>query len=164
MRILLRLEPELDAIRDIRMPDPVSRAPQTWGWWVLIAVVLVAAFLVVRAWRRRWLADAYRRAALQELDELASRARDATQRPAALAELPALLKRTALAAFPREDVAGLSSGAWLSFLDRTYPGDAFHRGPGRVLPELTYGAVTLDGDEARALFDAARAWIGGHRA
>lgn len=163
MRFLLRLEPELDAIQDIRMPEPISRAPQTWGWWVLLTILLIAGVVLVRAWRRRREADAYRRGALRELDNISTRASDPATRAEALAELPALLKRTALAAFPRADVAGLSSGAWLSFLDRTYSGHAFHSGGGRVLPDLTYGAVDLGDAETRALLDAARAWIGGHQ-
>ena len=162
--IWLAFEPELDAIRDIRMPDPVSRAPQTWGWWVLFVVVAIALVLVARWARRRWLADAYRRAALDELAALERKAASESTRAQALAAVPTLLKRTALAAWPREDVAALSGDAWLAFLDRTYPGDAFHGGAGRVVADLAYGQPAMDEAARAALFAAARAWVGQHRA
>ncbi|MDF1700008.1 MAG: DUF4381 domain-containing protein [Planctomycetota bacterium] len=162
--LILAFEPELEALRDIRMPEPVSRAPQTYGWWILAVVVLVGAVLVVRAARRHWRAQAYRRRARALHAELAARALHAETRADALAALPGLLKRTALQAWPREEVASLSDEAWLAFLDRTYPGQAFERGPGRVLATLAYGQIELTDADVKGVLAATEAWIGGHRA
>jgi Domain of unknown function (DUF4381) len=47
--------------------------------------------------------------------------------------LALLVRRTALAIFPRETIAPLSGAAWLDFLDRSYEGHEFSQGAGRTL-------------------------------
>ena len=79
--------------------------------------------------------------------------------------LPELVKRTALAAFPREEVASLSGIEWLQFLDRTGHTDAFTRGRGRLLAELAYDPqviAPLDAAAVEELFSVIRRWIGRH--
>ena len=117
-----------------------------------------------RAWRH-WQAAAYRRAALAEWQQLKTQTADPRQQEAALRHLPELMKRTALAAFPRAQVASLSAIEWLRFLDRTGHTDAFTRGHGQLLPELAYDprAVTLLGTASvEELFEVIRLWIAGH--
>ena len=31
--------PSIEQLKEIALPAPVSYAPQTWGWWVLLAVL-----------------------------------------------------------------------------------------------------------------------------
>ena len=89
--------PSREAMHGLILPPPVSFWPGTPAWFVLFAVLAVLSlWLAWRAWRR-WRANGYRREAL--------RAVRAARRPA---EIAAILKRTALAAWPREAVAGLS--------------------------------------------------------
>src|SRR5262245_6582533 len=114
---------------DFPLPDTVSLWPQTWTARITIAVVLVAA--VVAAWTfiRRWHANRYRREALAELGRI-----EANQAPDAVAaELALLVRRTALAAFPRERIVALTGPAWLSFLDHSYGGAEFSNGAGSLL-------------------------------
>ncbi|MCT4373510.1 DUF4381 domain-containing protein, partial [Yangia mangrovi] len=89
-------------------PEPVSLVPQTWGWVAL--AVLLAVLALWGLWRghRRHVANAYRRAALAELG-----------RAGTTAELAAILRRAALAAFPRAEVASLTGADWTAFLSRT---------------------------------------------
>ena len=101
---------------------------------VAAGVAVLVAAAIVRHQR-----NAYRRAALQEL---------ATADAGAIS---AILKRTALAAFPREQVASLSGAEWLAFLDRT-GGTRFAASD---LEALTYGGA---GDGV-ALAAEARRWI-----
>src|SRR5262249_39613993 len=124
--------------------------PQTWGWAVLGALLLAALGWLLLRWRRRREANRYRREALRALDAVKD-----------VAAIPPLLKRTALAAFRREEVAALSGGPWLDFLrargDVRQPLDA-------LLDDAEYGgaqvlaAVPLA--EAKA---AAARWIEAHR-
>jgi hypothetical protein len=82
-----------------------------------------------------------------------------------LRQLPELVIRTALAAFPREAVASLSGIAWLRFLDRTGRTDAFMHGRGQLLSELAYDprlSAQLDPAAVDELFTVVRRWIGEH--
>ncbi|MBK5354285.1 DUF4381 domain-containing protein [Pseudomonas sp. TH41] len=84
--------PSIDQLKEIALPAPVSYAPQTWGWWVLLAV-LVGVVLWVGARRYwQWRRDRYRREALVRLEQLQKRSDELN----ALRELPELLKRVAL--------------------------------------------------------------------
>ena len=145
------LPPALDGLREIRLPEPVSYAPQTVGWWVVLAVLLaVLGYVAWRLWRR-YQRNAYRRLALARLEGLAP------------SQFPALLKRAALDAYPRDDVAELSGDPWLAFLDRSYGGSGFTSGPGRVLPALAYADTTLDESQRNELTGLVRTWIQRHR-
>lgn len=90
-------------------PQAVSMMPHTVGWAVLGALLL--ALVLWRGWRslRVYRANAYRRAALSELEA-------AGDNPAKLAEI---LRRAALVAYGRRNVAGLQGSAWIAFLERT---------------------------------------------
>ena len=140
-----------DLLIEAEAPVPVSLWPQTAGWiWVLGAVVLLAAIAVWKwvAWRR---ATAYRRAALAALDA-------AGDDPAAIADI---LRRTALAGFPRRQVAGLHGARWLAFLDETGSNTGFSDSDaGRV---LVTGPFKPQAPDARLPVMAAE-WIKTHRA
>lgn len=152
-------------LHDILEPPPVPWWPPAPGWYAVAALALiVASVLTWRGWRR-WRANRYRRLALLELAQLQERAED-TGREAALRTLPALVKRTALAAFPRQEVAPLSGEAWLRFLSRTGETEAFTRGAGRLLEAVAYepsATTTLQTEEISALFQAVRLWIRHHK-
>ncbi len=118
----------LAGLIDIPLPALVSLWPQTWT--SRIAIVVLVGGLIATVWwlARRHLANRYRHAALAELERLGS-------------DVPALallVRRTALAAFPRTEVATLSGVDWLSFLDRSYGGTGFSQGPGRALADAPY--------------------------
>jgi hypothetical protein len=150
---------DLANLRDIAVPPPVPWWPPAPGWWILAAALLAAAAVLALRRLARWRADAYRRAALRELAALEAAAGSMPAGDLA-ASVSALLKRTALAAFPRTECASLSGAAWLDFLDRT--GGAF-TGPARLLPQLACGAPA-DAGALPAILAAARRWISMHRA
>jgi hypothetical protein len=155
----------LENLYDIIIPSPVPWWPPAPGWYVVGGVVLVLAVWASWLGWRRWQATAYRRAALTELQQLKGRAADSAQRVPALQALPTLVKRTALAAFPRQAVASLSSTAWLEFLDHTGHTDAFTHGRGQLLPALSYNphaASRLDAQEMEELFSIVSGWIRHH--
>ena len=139
----------LDLLEPVPEPPPVPLWPQTAGWiWLGLALAAVL-FWLARRWHLRRRANAYRRAALTALAE-------AGDDPARLA---AILRRTALAAYPRAEVAGLQGEAWLAFLDRTYDGIGFREGPGRAVAVAPYAPTA----PAPGLAPLAAAWVRGHR-
>ena len=95
---------------ELSVPEEVALAPQTPAWYVLGAVLAAGLVLALVRTARRYRRDVYRRAALSELVRLREAAAGGAggERSAALERLPELLKRCALAAFPRERVAALS--------------------------------------------------------
>ena len=114
---------------------------------------------------RKRRANRYRRVALVELDQLEVAARDPERRVSALTELPILVKRVALAAWPREVVASLSGQSLLEFLDATGRTQAFRLGPGKRLLALGYdakAAAELGDEHVALLFDAVREWVKRH--
>lgn len=149
-------------IKDIPLPPPVSYAPQTAGWWVVGAIVLlVLLWIVYRRWRT-WHRNRYRRAAQAELGAITHAMADPQQRAQALVALPALVKRTVLAWAPRQTVAPMTGAAWLGYLDHTLAGDDFTRGPGRHLETLAYGGADIPADDLAALMTLLHRWIDDH--
>jgi hypothetical protein len=98
--------PSIDQLKEMALPAPVSYAPQTWGWWALLALLIIT--LVVTAARRywQWRRDRYRREALARLEELQQRSNDLS----ALRELPELLKRVALSMPSRQHTNTVGAG------------------------------------------------------
>ncbi|MBB6095199.1 hypothetical protein HNQ60_004089 [Povalibacter uvarum] len=144
-------------LQEIAEPPVVPYFPQTAGWAVVGGVVLLA--LIYIGWKvaRHRRANAYRREALAELARIEAESSHAA--------LPALLKRTAIAAASRSAVASLTGEEWLRFLDRSLGGDQFEKGPGQLLPRIAY-ATSLPADisteELRSLIDLSRRWIRRH--
>lgn len=150
----LNLPQLLELMHPIVMPEPVSRLPATDGWWVLLgwiaAVTLLAAVKGVRRWRR----DAYRREALQLIDQVDPAAENAA------AAIAAIVKRTALAVYPREEVASRYGAAWAEFLVQSANDDAeVARAAGQIA-----AAAYRPGIADAELRGPARRWIRIHRA
>lgn len=137
-------------LRDIQVPEGVSLWPPAPGWW--LAGLLTVGVLGGGAWwlRRRGRVKREAIALLNRRHAAFVEDRDLT---ALAVGLSVLLRRVALARFPRREVAGLTGQAWMD-----------HLGPGfEDLAELPYRPpLPVPGDLARgrALIASARRWIG----
>ena len=147
---------------DIPLPQEVGLWPETWASRITAVVLLVTA--VVAIWRfigyRR--ANRYRREALAELARIARTSGPDTAPNELAAQLSLLVRRTALAAFPREQIAPLSGAAWLAFLDQSSGGTGFSRGPGRWLASAPYARTEPNDSPRPELIELIRRWIRGH--
>lgn len=151
----------LAALQELPLPDPVPYTPQTVGWWIVLAVVLILLSYVVWRWQRYCRSNRYRVEALRELADIE---RTLRHDPAAARRLPVLIKRVVLASAPRSTVAALSGEAWLQWLDDTLPRAGFLSAPGQLLPALAYGSLQgIDPQQLTALVALLRRWIREHR-
>ncbi|HEX5397911.1 MAG TPA: DUF4381 domain-containing protein [Verrucomicrobiae bacterium] len=157
----------LDRLHDIVVPAPAPWWPPAPGWyWVLGFGLVLILVLVVRGFIR-WQHNRYRREALAELEQLEPKLNSSGQRAAGLLALSELLKRTALTAFPREQVATLTGTKWFAFLDQTAKGSNFSLSLGMTLETSIYDprtADTLDDRKLQELTAAVRHWIKNHKA
>jgi hypothetical protein len=108
----------LENLHDIVIPEPAAWWPPASGWYVLGALVVLLVVLLLASAAFRWWSRRYRRAAIAELELIRqSSVRQSTVET--IAAIDRLLKRVALAAWPRSMVANLSGDRWLDFLRRT---------------------------------------------
>lgn len=139
----------LDQLRDIVEPKAVSWWPLAPGWWAILAGLAVTVFFVALRTRRRWQANAYRRAALRELQNARS-----------VSQVALILKRTALAAFPRTSIASLSGIAWCHWLDETVS----EKMPPAVWKAISQDAFRQDkSDATQEVVPFAAYWIENHK-
>jgi hypothetical protein len=142
---------DLSKLHDFYYPPSVSWKPQTIGWYVVFALVGFAILWLAYRALRHWQHNRYRRLALKEL----------ASTPPEL--LSALLKRTALAAWPRDTIASLTGSRWLTFLTETSSLDSFQQQPGNRIEELALSTTPFPPDDEQRLRDLAAQWIRRHR-
>ena len=140
------------------MPDSVSLLPTTPGWWILLGWLLAVLALAGESLLKRRRRNRYRREALAVLKTIDRQtelsATESAQR------IASLLKRTALAAYPRSQVAPLTGKEWAEFLIASSNDD---RQIANAAEMLAAAAYRPDAD-GRALSAPARRWIRKHRA
>lgn len=174
----LNLPELLNLMHPLVMPPPVSWAPQTPGWWILKGWLIGLVWVLGTGAYRKYRHNRYRREALAELERIAVRCENQPDRCAG--EIAELVKRTALAAFPREQVAGLFGQDWAAFLVRTgrrktrtahlrQSAHSLHRKRRRTTAAATPGDLALFAEAAyvsevdvNRLVSAARWWIENH--
>lgn len=106
----------LDNLRDITLPDPPPLWPPAGGVWLLLGIVLLAVGMFLYQRHRTKKRNAYRQAGLALLDGAST-----------VHDVSVILKRVALVAFPREQVASLYGEDWANFLRQTYARRKFSR-------------------------------------
>ena len=141
----------LDRLHDLALPPGVSWWPLAPGWIALLCTGAIWLVWAAYQSRIRWYANAYRREALSALRS----APDA----AAIAKL---LRRTALAIAPREDVAAMTGSVWLDWLAARSP-VALSETIRAQLTTAVYSKESAPADLS-TLRDFAAHWIRSHQA
>ena len=154
----LNLPELMELMHELVMPAEISRLPQTPGWWILLVWLFATMLLLVRYWLQKRRRNRYRREALASLNVI-ERQEDLSATESAQC-IATLLKQTALAAYPRQQVASLTGDAWASFLIASSENDALIVQTADTLAAAAY-RPDADGREISA---AARRWIRVHRA
>lgn len=156
----------LDRLHDIVVASPAPWWPPAPAWYWVLGFLLGGLLVLLLLALLRWQRNRYRREALVELTRLEPALIEPTTRAAALGALAEVLKRAALTAFPREQVANLSGPGWFEFLDRTGRTTGFREGSGAILERAVYDQrtiTTLDEKRVRELVFLVRRWVVGHR-
>lgn len=139
--------PDLTALHDFYQPPAPSWMPQTVGWYMLFALlVIVAVLFAVRA-LRQWFRNRYRREAIREIQDASS------------AQLSEILKRTALAAWHRPRVAALTGEQWTDFLANSSGLEEFRSAPGNRIEALALSNSSMTIADQQKLKQLAAEWV-----
>lgn len=157
----------LRSLHDIVLPPPVSWMPQTWGWAVLAAAIVLALLALGLRALRRYRKNAYRREALALLDEIETAVRSHIARREPVCEAAAIVKRVAIGSWGRQAVASLSGPEWARLVD-----EHAGRGHSAALHSVLEGFEYRDPAILHRLppslridiVTAARQWVGEHHA
>lgn len=157
----------LQNLNDIVMPTPVGWWPLADGWYVLAGLVFIFLCWFIYKSVKNWNANRYRRSALSELKLLSEGIQNQADRNSSLRKIPPLLKRTALAAYPRNEVAMLTGEDWFQFLNSTGKKQSFTENIFNTLNHISYSTGDLsdiNNEAVNALVDACRQWLNHHLA
>ena len=146
-------------LRDIHLPDPIGWWPLAPGWWVLLAVLLVA--IALATWRYLRQDRRLLRLATRELNGLQRRYAQTIDAREFLLRVSQLLRRFAMAKVGRERSAGLQGSAWQEFLNAPLPDAPFSQLPGQLLIDAVYrpDLPPLDKQQVSRLSADCRRWL-----
>jgi len=154
----------LSQLADIYTPGQPGWWPLAPVWWILLAALAVlAAYGLVKLLRRLHLQRRLSNA-VAELDKCMGRlqagdSNDMSQRLIYVNEVNSVLRRVALAHFPRQQVAALSGQAWVEFLRQRDTQQALSADLAMALAQGRF-APSCDID-TQALHSMAKGWIKG---
>lgn len=150
----------LQELRDIHLPAFPDGWPLAPGWWVLLAVILVVIALGVWAFRYyQELQYSAPRVALLELERLQGQYAQDHDAQGLIVGLSALMRRTAISIYPRQEVASLSGQQWLLWLDHHSDHDKpFSQGVAKILADAPY-QPTLGEVDCDSVVQTCQQWI-----
>lgn len=150
----------LSQLADIHLPQQVGFWPLAPGWWVLLCLLAALAVWGIVLLRRHLHHRNLYRHAIGELQRCRDDLRSAGGADGAqidyLNAVNTVLRRVALAHYPRGTVAGLTGRAWVEFL-RSHGNLPLDEDTARALSEGRF-APHCEVDPDR-LHEAARQWI-----
>lgn len=152
------MEPEslISKLNPIHEPDPISWWPPAPGWWLLTILLPLLTWLVYRLYKRITRNTAIKAAKKLLVQIKQDNQRDNRQK---LQDLSQLLRRTALSTANRNECAGLTGAAWLTYLDRNLQGAPFSQGVGKLLAEAPYRHSQPSANEITQLVNLCENWL-----
>ena len=153
----------LAQLRDIHLPEPVSIWPLAPGWWILLTLLLAAALGAFLWWRNYRRKTAYRRLAIEELEQ-AFQGRQKSSEENFVMQCQNILKRAALHSYPAEPIAAMNGKTWSQWLAQQVPDK--YTVDFAVLGEGLYKANTTSNHQETAaqqtLYKDCQAWLKHH--
>jgi hypothetical protein len=145
------LPPELAQLKDVHELAAISWWPPAIGWWIVAGLLLIGVIAALIYIYPRWRLRSYRQFFLKQLQHI-QQTKDDTQTQ----RLNFLMKKLALLAFPRTQVAGLTGKAWANFLREQGPKNRTLTTLQQVLGEQQFQSAAIDAPE---LWKDAQAWV-----
>ena len=151
----------LTELKDIHLPEAVSWWPPAMGWWLLLALGLSLFIVCIWWWQRRRKSNAYRRQALQELSKIYSHWLQNNDSYYFIHNVQLLLRRSALAAYPAQDIPALNGDRWAAWLQSSLPTSS----AGADFTALGSGLYKAkqNTDNIQTLHQDCRLWLEKHR-
>ena len=148
----------LAQLRPEAQPASILWWPPSWGWFALLAAVLlglVALAQLLRWRKRRQLDNYFIDQALAQLRLVSSKRLEARARVQAIS---AILKQAALSAYPNANCANLVGWEWLSFLDSKWQQGSFQE-HSQLLEQRYQRAAVTDEQALHSFAAQARLWL-----
>ncbi|QIZ77227.1 DUF4381 domain-containing protein [Ferrimonas lipolytica] len=127
----------LDQLQDIALPAQVGTFPWAWGWWLLLAVTLVAIGAAIYWLKQRRQQRHFATLASTQLTQLSSTAPQFSQ------QVSELLKQTFAAYGQRQQCAALAGEQWHQFLNEYHSADWLALLGNPYQPQATHGGESL---------------------
>ncbi|MES2216965.1 MAG: DUF4381 domain-containing protein [Pseudomonadota bacterium] len=151
------MDKELQQLKDIHLPQHINMLPTAPGWIILYVILLVLTSYLIYVWYKHIKRKATVKFALAKLNKLKDSSVATPENIHIAVEISALLRRTALYYFRREEIAGLSGNAWLEFLNRSGNTTQFTEATGRLLIDAPYRKHNTH--DLSPLFALTQAWL-----
>lgn len=148
-------------LEDIIIPIGISWWPLATGWWILITsviIITVATIFIRLRYQKKW---RYRKQALKLLEQEYQKWRQQPENMQGSSQaICALLKRTAMSAYPKQTEA-LFGSKWLTFLNEQTTKKVFSDEVADILCRKQYQTnIDIDIDK---LYRSCKQWIKKHR-
>ena len=155
----------LQNLNDIVLPEAAAWWPLASGWYFLLGLLLIFLVWLIYTSIQHRIKNRYRRAALHQLQLLTQEINKTDKRDSVLRQIPILLKRTALTAYPRRQLASLTGKSWHAFLNSKVGTPSFTESSCNSLDCISYSVGdldTVDAEAANELLEASKHWLKHH--
>jgi hypothetical protein len=145
-------------LRDIHLPGSPDFWPLALGWWLFLSLFFFMLLWTIIKVRQRNRSKKKYQILLRRVTELENQLRKNPGNET-LAEFNILLRQLAVAYYPRTEIASLTGGDWLNFLDQSGNTHEFSRGAGRILMDAPYQHGSLQNLNIDEFIPLIRSWI-----
>lgn len=150
-------------LKDLYLPDAISWWPLAPGWWILLALVVIAIFVVIYAARKYWINNKTKRQTRELLHAAFKQWQSDQNDDLYFQQINTVLKRYCRHEFPH--AVSLSGQHWIDFLNDTSKGNRsdqkiFHGQAAQAIGEYIYRPATNDFRcDQQALLDSCIQWL-----
>jgi len=158
------------AIQDIQLPAAASGWPPAIGWWLLALLIIgsvIGAAVLLKRYQKKW---GYRKAALALLKTEYKQwqhqsAEDTALTVKTLQNMLAILKRTAITAYPDANLSGMYGVQWIQALNQQTSAPCFTETLENIVIEQQYKTEsTIDHStiDISLIYSNCQQWIKQH--